>query len=101
LIEFKSKDGCRVLLIGGPPFPEQILMWWNFVARTPEEIEQARADWLSHQRLGEVKYRRPRSDASPLKRVAPPNPARSFSRHGEWLSVRSTGLLGRLPESCY
>ena len=42
-----SRDGGRVLLIGGPPFPETILMWWNFVARTPEEIAQARADWES------------------------------------------------------
>jgi redox-sensitive bicupin YhaK (pirin superfamily) len=36
-----SRDGCRVLLIGGPPFPEQILMWRNFVARTQDEIAQA------------------------------------------------------------
>jgi redox-sensitive bicupin YhaK (pirin superfamily) len=26
-----SVGGGRVLLIGGPPFPETILMWWNFV----------------------------------------------------------------------
>jgi len=74
-IEFKSKAGCRVLLIGGPPFPEKILMWWNFVARTPDEIAQARSDWQSHQRFGEVKYRGPRLDAPPLTRFAPPNPA--------------------------
>ena len=29
-----SRNGGRLLLIGGPPFPEEILMWWNFVART-------------------------------------------------------------------
>ena len=75
-IEFKSRDGCRLLLIGGPPFPEKILMWWNFVARTPEEIAHARSDWQSHQRFGEVKaYRGPRLDAPPLQRFAPPNPA--------------------------
>jgi len=74
-IEFKSRDGFRVLLIGGPPFPEKILMWWNFVARTPEEIAQARSDWQSHQRFGDVKYRGPRLDAPPLQRFAPPNPA--------------------------
>lgn len=38
-----SRDGARVLLIGGPPFPEKILMWWNFVARTQEEIAHASA----------------------------------------------------------
>ena len=73
-VEFKSSDGCRVLLLGGPPFPEKILMWWNFVARTPEEITQARSDWQSHQRFGEVKYPGPRLDAPPLKGFAPPNP---------------------------
>ncbi len=72
----RSRDGGHVLLIGGPPFPEKILMWWNFVARTSEEIAQARSDWQSHQRFGEVKaYRGPRLDAPPLKRFAPPNPA--------------------------
>lgn len=75
-IEFKSNTGCRLLLIGGPPFPEQILMWWNFVARTSEEIAHARSDWQSHQRFGEVKaYRGPRLEAPPVQRFAPPNPA--------------------------
>ena len=75
VVEFKSRNGCRVLLIGGPPFPEKILMWWNFVARTPEEIAQARSDWQRHQTFGEVQaYRGPRLDAPPLQRFAPPNP---------------------------
>jgi len=75
-VEFKSKTGCRVVLLGGPPFPERILMWWNFVARTSEEIAQARSDWQSHQRFGEVKaYRGPRLGAPPLQKFAAPNPA--------------------------
>lgn len=75
-VEFKSNTGCRVLLLGGPRFPEKILMWWNFVARTPEEIAHARSDWQSHQRFGDVKrYRGPRLEAPPLQRFAPPNPA--------------------------
>jgi redox-sensitive bicupin YhaK (pirin superfamily) len=28
----------RALLIGGRPFDEPILMWWNFVARTEVEL---------------------------------------------------------------
>lgn len=75
-VEFKSKSGSHVLLIGGPPFPETILMWWNFVARTADEIAQARSDWQSHQRFGEVAaYDGPRLDAPPLQRFASPNPA--------------------------
>lgn len=70
-----SRDGARVLLIGGPPFPEPILMWWNFVARTQEEIAQAREDWEQHRRFGEVPaYAGPRLTAPSLVRFARPNP---------------------------
>lgn len=65
--DFSSPDGARLLLIGGPPFPESILMWWNFVARTPEEIATAREDWQQHRRFGDVKaYRGARLEAPPL-----------------------------------
>ena len=75
-VELKSRNGSRVLLLGGLPFPEKILMWWNFVARTAEEIAQARSDWQRHQRFGEVTaYQGPRLDAPPLQRFAAPNPA--------------------------
>jgi redox-sensitive bicupin YhaK (pirin superfamily) len=64
--------GGRVLLIGGPPFPEKILMWWNFVARTPEEIAEARADWQEHRRFREVTaYRGSRLAAPELLRLGP------------------------------
>jgi redox-sensitive bicupin YhaK (pirin superfamily) len=36
---------ARVLLLGGEPLAEDLLMWWNFVGRTHEEIVQARAEW--------------------------------------------------------
>jgi redox-sensitive bicupin YhaK (pirin superfamily) len=39
-------DGpARVMLLGGEPFPEPITMWWNFVARTHDEIDAAYASW--------------------------------------------------------
>jgi hypothetical protein len=39
-------DGpARVLVLGGPPFGEEILMWWNFVARTHEEVVAWREAW--------------------------------------------------------
>ncbi|TPW72948.1 pirin family protein [Schumannella sp. 10F1B-5-1] len=43
-------EGARLLLLGGEPFGEQLVMWWNFVGRDHDEIAQARADW--QQRLG-------------------------------------------------
>ena len=49
-------DGpARVLLIGGEPFTEPVLMWWNLVARTHEEIVALRADWeAGAERFGRV-----------------------------------------------
>jgi redox-sensitive bicupin YhaK (pirin superfamily) len=70
-----STTGARVLLIGGLPFNETILMWWNFVARTPEEIRRAREDWEAHRRFGDVPaYHGPRLPAPELVRLAAPNP---------------------------
>jgi redox-sensitive bicupin YhaK (pirin superfamily) len=70
-----SGDGARLLLIGGQPFPETILMWWNFVARTPDEIREARADWEAHRRFGDVPaYQGSRIAAPELLRLAQPNP---------------------------
>ncbi|MDX6276260.1 MAG: quercetin 2,3-dioxygenase [Nocardioidaceae bacterium] len=34
-----------LLLIGGAPFEEDLVMWWNFIGRTHDEIADARADW--------------------------------------------------------
>lgn len=47
--------GGRALLLGGEPMREHLLMWWNFVGRTHEEIVKARQDWQGgHGRFGEV-----------------------------------------------
>ena len=32
----------------------EIILWWNLVARTTEEISQARDDWEAHRYFGEV-----------------------------------------------
>ena len=46
---------ARVVVIGGEPFAEKILMWNNYVARDPAEIDQADADWLAaNERFGQV-----------------------------------------------
>jgi quercetin 2,3-dioxygenase len=51
------------------PFGEDILLWWNFVARHAQEIEQAARDWNTGQRFGAV-------HGSPSARLTAP-PARS------------------------
>ena len=46
-IALSSEIETRALLLGGVPFPEPILMWWNFVARTTDEVDDAYAQWQS------------------------------------------------------
>ena len=46
---------ARALLLGGAPFPEPLLMWWNYVARERHEIVAAHRDWQAGtQRFGNV-----------------------------------------------
>ena len=40
-----AADGARVVILGGRPFGEKIIMWWNFVARSNEEIAAFRRQW--------------------------------------------------------
>jgi redox-sensitive bicupin YhaK (pirin superfamily) len=49
-----SEESGRVLLIGGEPFDEEILMWWNFIGRDHDEIVAARDEWMTGQRFGTV-----------------------------------------------
>jgi redox-sensitive bicupin YhaK (pirin superfamily) len=34
-----------VMLLGGEPFEEEIVMWWNFIGRSHEEIVEQREAW--------------------------------------------------------
>ena len=46
----------RLLVIGGAPFGEEILMWWNFVGRSREELARAVTEWnAGAARFGEVR----------------------------------------------
>jgi redox-sensitive bicupin YhaK (pirin superfamily) len=66
-LSFNCEKDARLLLIGGRPFRESILMWWNFVARTPEEIKAARDGWEGGS-FGDVKgYPSARAEAPPLQ----------------------------------
>jgi len=40
-----GRPGARVLLIGGTPMGADLVMWWNFVGGSHEEIVEARATW--------------------------------------------------------
>ncbi|MET9292247.1 pirin family protein [Streptomyces sp. NPDC003077] len=40
-----SDGAARAVLLGGTPFGEEIVMWWNFIGRKHEDIVRAREDW--------------------------------------------------------
>ena len=64
---FETQSPSRAMLIGGVPLDERLFMWWNFVARTQDEISDAWRAWASgDERFGRV--------ASPFARfeVSPP-----------------------------
>ncbi|MDX3233027.1 pirin family protein [Streptomyces sp. ME19-01-6] len=49
-----TDSAARMVLLGGTPFGERIVMWWNFIGRSHEDIAQAREDWMTGSRFGEV-----------------------------------------------
>lgn len=44
-IRAADDDALRVLVLGGEPLGEQIVMWWNFIGRDHDEVATARAQW--------------------------------------------------------
>lgn len=64
VLDLQVEAGAVLMLLGGEPFPEPIVMWWNFVARSGDEIAAARADWEAGRGFGPV--------ASPLPRIPAP-----------------------------
>jgi redox-sensitive bicupin YhaK (pirin superfamily) len=77
-------EPARVLVLGGPPFGESIVMWWNFVGRSHEEIVAFREEWqgqIDGERLRDGRFGIPVDDGSPpIPAPALPN-ARLKERH--------------------
>ena len=53
-LRLTTDAAARLLLVGGEPFGEDLLLWWNFVGRSAEEMAQATHDWNHGDRFGEV-----------------------------------------------
>jgi redox-sensitive bicupin YhaK (pirin superfamily) len=73
----EASEPTRAILLGGVPFEEPIVMWWNFIARSHDEIEQMRRDWQSDVidggdpagRFGHVDFDGPAIPAPEMPRV--------------------------------
>ena len=44
-VRVRAAEASRLLLLGGEPFEERIVMWWNFVGRSGEEIAGLAGQW--------------------------------------------------------
>lgn len=66
-VTLRCGEASHFVLVGGAPFGENILLWWNFVARTQDEILAATAAWNAD-RFGHVQ-------GSPSQPLVAPDPA--------------------------
>ncbi|MEU5136051.1 pirin family protein [Streptomyces californicus] len=72
-LPLRGVSDAGLMLLGGEPFEEELVMFWNFIARSGEEIAQARKDWEEGSRFGEVRgydgarLPAPELPATPLK----------------------------------
>jgi len=59
---------ARLMVLGGAPLGDRVKMWWNFVARTTDELTEAWHDWQvgNEDRFGPV--------PSALERIEAPTP---------------------------
>jgi redox-sensitive bicupin YhaK (pirin superfamily) len=46
-LEMSALGPGRLMLLGGEPFEERLVMWWNFIGRTHEDIVEAREQWTA------------------------------------------------------
>lgn len=69
-VEVSSREGALLFLLGGEPFEDDIVMWWNFAGRTHDEIVAAREEWeAASERFGVVPGHDVRIPAPPLPPV--------------------------------
>ncbi|MDX3863149.1 pirin family protein [Streptomyces europaeiscabiei] len=75
-LPLRADSDASLMLLGGEPFEEELIMFWNWIGRSQEEIAQARRDWMEGTRFGEVEG----YDGPPLS--APELPAVSLKPRG-------------------
>jgi quercetin 2,3-dioxygenase len=78
-LTLRAGEESRLFLLGGEPFEEPLVMWWNFVGRSHDEIAVARDDWAAGRRFGVVSG----YDGEPLPAPAMPTTRlKARDRHG-------------------
>jgi redox-sensitive bicupin YhaK (pirin superfamily) len=53
-VTLAAAGGAELFLLGGTPLDQPLVMWWNFVGTTPEDIIDAARDWSQGDRFGQI-----------------------------------------------
>ena len=72
-LTFALSSGSKVVLLGGEPFAQPVLMWWNFVAFSKAAIVEAQRQWES----GDPRFA-PVGDGRSPRLMPPPVPWREY-----------------------
>ncbi|MDT0212378.1 pirin family protein [Rothia sp. ARF10] len=81
-LTLEALEPSRIVLLGGTPHDESIVMWWNFIGRDHDEIVAFRDAWQSRaERFGEVEGYAGRLTWLPAPEL-PGGRLRSRTRHG-------------------
>ena len=74
-LALEALEDTRLLLLGGTPLGERIVMWWNFVGRTHDEVVAYREQWQQYvdDGLDNGRFGRIPDDAAPLPAPVMPN----------------------------
>jgi redox-sensitive bicupin YhaK (pirin superfamily) len=71
-----GEDTATLLLFGGEPFTERLVMWWNLIGTDHDDVVAACEDWMAGRRFGAV----PECDGEPLP--APSMPTTTLRPRG-------------------
>ncbi|WP_049237790.1 pirin family protein [Moraxella canis] len=68
-LSMSAADDTHVMLVGGEPLPHPTVIWWNFVSKDIESLQEAVDDWNNHhERFGDINL-----EGSKLRRLVAPD----------------------------
>ncbi|CAH0244756.1 Putative quercetin 2,3-dioxygenase Rv0181c [Microbacterium oxydans] len=73
-VEVSTTEGALLFILGGEPFEDEIVMWWNFAGRTHDEIVAAREAWEAESSPGAETTRFGAVGGHDVRIPAPPLP---------------------------